>query len=57
MTKERIRFTLRIPDNIYEKLNTLAKKQGVSCNSLISTILFDYVNKKEHKHERITNFQ
>lgn len=56
MTKERIRFTLRIPDNIYEKLNTLAKKQGVSCNSLISTILFDYVNKKEHKHEQIENF-
>lgn len=46
MTKDRIRFTLRIPVDIFNRLNEIAKNKGISCNSLIASILFDYLNQK-----------
>ena len=46
MTKDRMRFTLRIPVDVFNKLNEIAKNKGISCNSLIASILFDYLNQK-----------
>lgn len=41
MTKERrVRFTLRLPDNLIKNLKHEANKQGVSINSLILNILW-----------------
>lgn len=38
--------TLRIPVDIFNRLNEIAKNKGISCNSLIASILFDYLNQK-----------
>lgn len=45
MEKE-TRTTLRIPDDLKEKLREEAEKQNRSIHNLIITILRDYLNKK-----------
>lgn len=45
MEKE-TRTTLRIPDDLKEKLHEEAEKQNRSIHNLIITILRDYFNKK-----------
>lgn len=46
MTKEkRIRFTLRLTNNLIEDLRKEANKQGVSINALILNILWEWLEK------------
>ena len=46
MTKDkRVRFTLRLPNNLIECLRKEANKQGVSINALILNILWEWVEK------------
>lgn len=42
MTKdERVRFTFRLPKELFEDLKSEAKKQGFSVNALILQILWE----------------
>ena len=48
MTKdERVRFTFRLPNELFNKVKFEASKQGVSVNALILQILWDWVDSKE----------
>lgn len=50
MTKDDMtRFTFRMPEAMYSKLKEEAKRLGVSVNSLILQILWDWA--KEHQHD------
>ena len=42
---DRLRFTFRMPDKLKENLNKRADELGISLNSLILKILWDYLNK------------
>ena len=43
MTKdERVRFTFRLPKELFDNLKNEAKKQGTSVNALILQILWDW---------------
>jgi len=48
MTKEdtRIRFTFRLPFELFEKLNNEANNQGLSKNALLLQILWQWIDKK-----------
>ncbi len=44
MTKDnKIRFTLRIPKKVYERLAYMAAQKGIATNSEISNILWQHV--------------
>ncbi len=43
--EERRRFTLRLPDKLFEKLNIEADRRGVSINSMILEILWEWAEK------------
>ena len=46
MTKDkRVRFTLRLPNNLIEDLKNQANRQGISINALILNILWEWVEK------------
>ena len=48
MTKDdRVRFTFRLPNDLFKKVKLEASKQGFSVNTLILQILWDWVNSKE----------
>ena len=50
MTKdERIRFTLRMPQALYEVLASRAAAQGIAVNSLILNMLWGTVQKGKEK--------
>ena len=52
MTKDdRERFTLRIPSELLLKLKNKADRQGVSVNSLILKILWDWAEKNPPEME------
>nr|DAU88536.1 MAG TPA: antitoxin [Caudoviricetes sp.] len=51
MTSERMRFTLRLPENLLTRLGKASNELGVSINSLIIQILWDYV-KEVNTYER-----
>ena len=42
---KRVRFTLRLPNNLIEKLKNQANRQGISINALILNILWEWVEK------------
>ena len=42
-------FTIRLPDELDKKITELAKKKGVSKNSLIVYELWKLFEKEEHK--------
>ena len=47
MTKDdRIRFTLRLPNELLNKLKEEARRQGVSLNALILQILWDWAKRQ-----------
>ena len=37
--------TLRIPEELYEKVKELAKNRGITCNALILGVLWEYVKR------------
>ena len=37
-----IRRTLRIPEDLYEKMKQQAKSRGISCSALILNILWEH---------------
>ena len=39
---DRIRFTLRLPGQLFDKLRAQAEQMGISINSLILQILWDW---------------
>ena len=43
----RIRFTFRLPKDLYNQLGVIAEKKGVSINALILQIIWDYFKKEE----------
>lgn len=43
---ERIRFTIRIPKNLYERIKKTAKSRGFSSNALILEIIRLYFEEK-----------
>lgn len=48
MTKdERVRFTFRLPQSLFAQLKTQADSLGVSVNSLILQILWDWADKQK----------
>lgn len=50
MTKDnRVRFTFRIPENIFEKLKAEAMLRGVSVNAFILQILWDWSKENSPK--------
>lgn len=48
---DRVRFTFRLPSDLFEKVNQMAFNQGVSKNALILQILWDYMQSKEGLYE------
>ena len=42
MTNQRMRFTFRIPKDLKDKIDKLAKSQGVSSNALMLKILWKH---------------
>ena len=46
---ERKRFTLRIPANLYKELSREADRLGITLNSLISQILWQFVKDEQKK--------
>lgn len=56
MTKDAIRFTLRINKALKSELKEASEKMGISANSLIIQILWDWIEKQERgKNEKIQN--
>lgn len=52
MTKdERVRFTFRLPNDLFKKIKLEAHKQGFSVNALILQILWDWVDSQEPKQK------
>lgn len=52
MTKDaRTRFTFRMPEQLYLKLDELANELGVSKNALILQVLWDYLEEQDKKGE------
>lgn len=50
MTKdERIRFTLRMPTELFNKVQKEANKIGCSVNAMVLQILWDWVKENEKK--------
>lgn len=51
MSKEdnRVRFTFRMPDTLFEELKRRAEKVGVSTNALILQILWDWADQNQKK--------
>lgn len=50
MTKdERIRFTLRMPVELFNKVQKEANKIGCSVNAMVLQILWDWVKENEKK--------
>ncbi len=47
MTKERKRFTFRLPEELYEQLKKEADKEGTSINALMLKILWEWETKKK----------
>lgn len=48
MTKgKKVRFTLRIPECVYEKLAASAAQKGIATNSEISNVLWQYVHSRK----------
>lgn len=48
MTKDtRKRFTFRLPDGLFEKLQNEAGMQGLSLNALILQILWEWIDGKK----------
>ena len=43
-----VKFALRIPETLYEKLKELAEKERRSINSQIIHIIEEYIKKKEN---------
>ncbi len=43
--EDRRRFTLRLPDELFEKLNIEAERRGLSINSMILEILWKWEEK------------
>ena len=46
--KEKIRFTLRLPKEIFEKLKEESQKKGITMNGLITLILAEYFEGREN---------
>ena len=46
---DRKRFTLRIPVNLFEELSREADRLGITLNSLISQILWQFVKDEGEK--------
>ena len=42
----RTRFTLRLPNSLYQELDERSKQIGVSVNALILQILWEWIEKK-----------
>lgn len=49
MSTERARFNLRVPVDLRTSLEALAKKRGVSVNSLIATAIADFLAQVKKK--------
>lgn len=47
MTREVSRFTLRINKNLKEQLEKTGNKMGISLNSLVVQILWDWVESRD----------
>lgn len=43
---DKVRFTFRLPVELYNRLQQEAGKRGISVNSLISLILWEYTQKE-----------
>jgi predicted DNA binding CopG/RHH family protein len=46
---ERTRFTFRLPVELFRRIKTAASKLGLSANSLIVKILWDWLEGQERK--------
>lgn len=44
--KNRVRFTLRIPVDVFEHVENESKEIGITKNSIITKILYEYFNDK-----------
>lgn len=44
--KDKVRFTFRLPEDLYSRLGRVAEEKGVSVNALILQILWDHFEKK-----------
>ena len=50
MVSCKVRFTLRLPGELFERLGQLAEQRGVSLNSLVLTALWSFFEQgKEQK--------
>jgi predicted HicB family RNase H-like nuclease len=53
MSDNRKRYTLRMPEELFQDLGSVAAAQGVSLNALILQALWEYVEKKRKR--RVSN--
>ena len=50
---KRARFTFRMPEQLYSKLDERANELGVSKNSLILQVLWSYLDEQNKNERRI----
>ena len=46
---DRVRFTLRMPTDLYKALCDEAKKRGFTANAMLVDILWSYVSKRDSR--------
>lgn len=39
--------TLRLPEKLYKKIKEIAKERGVTCNALIVSVLWEFLDNNE----------
>ncbi|GAY26552.1 antitoxin [Desulfurococcaceae archaeon AG1] len=55
MTKKLVMLSLRIPENLVEEIDSLAKEHGICRSELIRKAIRLYIEKLEKRRDKITS--